>query len=72
MEHVWRVFEGEKEYLLKHIKLEIPSQSEVESNGADWNIVCEGQMIIDRETSTACFKKTQKVKVEKHDVATVN
>jgi len=50
-EHVWRVFEGEKEYLLKHVKIDVPSFSERE--GEDWNMVCEGTLSIDRETSTA-------------------
>jgi hypothetical protein len=52
-EHVWRVFEGEKEYLLKHVKIDVPSYSERE--GEDWNMVCEGTLSIDRETSTACI-----------------
>ena len=50
-EHVWRVFEGEKEYLLKHVKIDVPSYSEQE--GQDWNMCCYGTMSIDRETSTA-------------------
>lgn len=53
MDHVWRVFEDDKEYLLKHIDITVPSRSEVDASGADWNIVCEGRMVIDRETSTA-------------------
>jgi len=57
MEHVWRVFEGEKEYLLKHFILNVPSNSEIEVNGQDWNVVCEGVMTIDRATSTAVINK---------------
>ena len=57
MEHVWRVFEGEKEYLLKHFILNVPSNSEIEANGQDWNVVCEGVMTIDRATSTAVINK---------------
>jgi hypothetical protein len=53
MEHVWRVFEGDKEYLLKHFKVEVPTFSEKEANSEDWNLCCEGIMTIDRETSTA-------------------
>ena len=37
IDHVWRVFEGEKEYLVKNFKLNVPSFSEVDSNGTDWN-----------------------------------
>jgi len=51
VEHVWRVFEGEKEYLLKHVKIDVPSFSERE--GEDWNICCNGKIEINRETSTA-------------------
>jgi hypothetical protein len=53
MDHVWRVFEGDKEYLLKHVEINVPSRSELEVGGLDWNIVCDGRMVIDRETSTA-------------------
>lgn len=52
-EHVWRVFdETGKEWLCKHVSLIVPSRSEKEANSEDWNIVCEGEMVIDRETST--------------------
>jgi hypothetical protein len=47
------VFEGEKEYLFKHVKINVPSQSEKDANGQDWNFVCEGVLTIDKETSTA-------------------
>jgi len=53
VDHCWRVFEGKKEYLFKHIKINVPSQSEKDPNGQDWNVVCEGALTIDRETSTA-------------------
>ena len=51
VDHCWRVFEGEKEYLFKHVKIDVPSYSEQE--GQDWNMCCYGTMSIDRETSTA-------------------
>ena len=52
-EHVWRVFdETGKEWLCKHVTLIVPSRSEKEANSEDWNMVCEGEMVIDRETST--------------------
>jgi hypothetical protein len=53
VDHVWRVFEGDKEYLVKHFVLNVPSKSEIETNGADWNVVCYGVLILDRDTSTA-------------------
>jgi hypothetical protein len=51
MDHVWRVFEDGKEYLVKHFELQVHSKSE--QTGGDWNISCSGKMILDRETSTA-------------------
>lgn len=53
VEHVWRVFENDKEYLFKNFKLNVPSYSEMDLNGQDWNLCCHGIMTIDRETSTA-------------------
>ena len=57
MEHVWRVFENEKEYLVKHLDITVPVKSEKDSNGADYNIVCEGTMTLDRDTSTAIISR---------------
>jgi len=51
LDHVWRVFEDGKEYLFKHVQINVPSHSE--QDGGDWNIVCNGTMTIDRSTSTA-------------------
>ena len=56
-DHVWRVFEGDKEFLFKHFKLNVPSTSEREDSGEDWNVVCEGIMIIDKDTSTAIIDR---------------
>ena len=53
VDHVWRVFEESgREYLCKHIQLNVPSNSEIDSSGVDWNFVCYGVLKIDRETST--------------------
>jgi hypothetical protein len=52
-DHVWRVFEGDKEYLFKHLDIRVPVKSEKETESEDWNIVCNGKLSIDRETSTA-------------------
>jgi len=57
MDHVWRVFENDREYLFKHFKLEVYAESEM-SSGPDWNIACQGYMTIDRETSTAIIKSS--------------
>ena len=58
MEHVWRVFEGDKEYVVKHVKITVPCWDEVSNQGAagdDFNICCEANMTLDRDTSTAIF-----------------
>lgn len=57
MDHVWRVFEGDKEYLLKHLDITVPVKSEKDTNGTDYNIICEGELTFDRETSTAHIDK---------------
>jgi hypothetical protein len=50
-DHVWRVFEDEKEYLFKNVKINVNSWGE--KTGEDWSIVCRGLLAIDRNTSTA-------------------
>lgn len=50
-DHVWRVFEAEKEYLVKNIEINVPSRGE--KTGQDWSICCEGTLSLDRATSTA-------------------
>lgn len=54
-DHVWRVFENDKEYLVKNVKINVPSYSI--RTGEDWNIGCQGIMTIDRETSTAIINE---------------
>lgn len=51
MDHVWRVFEDEKEYLVKNVKINVPSYGA--KTGEDWSICCSGTLTLDRETSTA-------------------
>lgn len=53
VDHAWRVFENGKEYLFKNLDISAPIKSEKDANGADYNIVCQGFMSIDRKTSTA-------------------
>jgi murein L,D-transpeptidase YcbB/YkuD len=57
-DHVWRVFENDKEYLFKNFSLEVDSKSEIDPSGVDWNVVCEGYLHIDRDTSTAIIRNT--------------
>jgi hypothetical protein len=49
-EHVWRVFAGDKEYLCKHVVINVPSYGA--KTGEDWSICCEGKLSIDKKTST--------------------
>lgn len=59
-EHAWRIFEGNNEYLVKHLKINVPSFDEISSNGTghdDWNIGCYGIITLDKETSTAIIDK---------------
>jgi hypothetical protein len=51
-DHAWRVFSERKEYLAKQVEINVPSRTEREDGTEDWNIVCEGEMVIDRDTST--------------------
>ena len=50
VDHVWRVFEDDKEYLCKNVRINVPSFG-AETHG-DWSICCEGKMEINKETST--------------------
>jgi len=54
VDHVWRVFnENNKEWLCKHIKINVPCYGEREGDSEDWNIVCEADsMDIDYITKT--------------------
>ena len=58
LEHAWRVFVEEKEYLFKHVKINASCFDEIDPNGQDWNICCYGNLDIDRETSTAIINPT--------------
>lgn len=61
IDHAWRVFEGEKEYLFKNLDISVPVKSEKDANGQDYNIVCQGFLTIDKDTSTAII--TAKIKI---------
>jgi hypothetical protein len=64
MDHVWRVFENNKEYLFKNLDISVPVKSEKDDNGVDYNICCRGYLHVDRETSTAVISAKQKVHVK--------
>lgn len=58
VDHVWRIFdEAGKETLVKHIELHGITRGAKDPSGVDWNMVCEGEMSLDRNTSTATIKK---------------
>jgi hypothetical protein len=61
MDHVWRVFENGKEFLFKNLDITVPIKSEKDANGADYNIICQGYMTIDRDTSTAVIAAKAKI-----------
>lgn len=51
VDHVWRVFEDGKEYLVKNVVINVPSYGA--KTGQDWSMCCDGVLTLDRETSTA-------------------
>lgn len=59
IDHVWRVFENDKEFLFKHLDINVPVKSEKDANEIDYNITCNGYMTIDRDTSTAIISATK-------------
>jgi len=65
VDHVWRVFEGDKEFLFKELDIRVPVRSEKDANGVDYNIVCVGYLEIDRDTSTAIILAKQTAKSQK-------
>jgi hypothetical protein len=48
------VFEDGKERLFKHLRITVPVWDE--RDGEQWNVCCEGVLVIDRETSTAIIQ----------------
>jgi hypothetical protein len=72
MDHVWRVFENGKEFLFKNLDIATPVKSEKDANGVDYNITCQGFMLIDRDTSTAIITSKQKIKDKANEIAITN
>jgi hypothetical protein len=53
-DHVWRIFdETGKEWIVKNFQIQVPCKGEKEAGSEDWNVVAEGLLTLDRETSTA-------------------
>jgi len=50
IDHVWRIFDNDKEYVVKNVQINVPSWGA--KTGEDWSICCEGIITVDKETST--------------------
>jgi hypothetical protein len=50
VDHVWRIFDNDKEYVVKNVRINVPSWGA--KTGEDWSICCEGVIAVDKETST--------------------
>jgi hypothetical protein len=50
VDHVWRIFDNDKEYVVKNVRINVPSWGA--KTGEDWSICCEGVITVDKETST--------------------
>jgi hypothetical protein len=50
VDHVWRVFDNDKEYVVKNVQINVPSWGA--KTGEDWSLCCEGVITVDKETST--------------------
>jgi len=60
-EHVSRVFdETNKELIFKNFILNVPSSGEKDEVGENWNVTCEGELTIDKSTSTAIINPLSK------------
>jgi len=70
-DHVWRVFENGRELLFKNLDITVPVKSEKDANGVDYNIICQGYMSIDRDTSTAIIGPEQQHQVEEENEVAV-
>jgi hypothetical protein len=50
IDHVWRIFDNNKEYVVKNVQINVPSWGA--KTGEDWSICCEGVITVDKQTST--------------------
>jgi hypothetical protein len=55
MDHVWRVFDDNKEYVVKNVRIDVPSWGA--KTGEDFSKCCEGVVTVDKETSTITIGK---------------
>lgn len=59
LDHVWRVFENEQEYIVKKFTVNVQAISEKDADGDDWNLVCYGVMDLQREDSHAIINSAK-------------
>jgi len=57
VEHAWRVFEGDKEYVVKNVRINVPSWGE--KTGEDWSMCCQGFITVDKKTSTITIEQSE-------------
>jgi hypothetical protein len=55
MDHAWRVFDDNKEYVVKNVRIDVPSWGA--KTGEDFSMCCEGVVTVDKETSTITIGK---------------
>ena len=46
------MFENGREILARHVRIEVPSWTELDENGVDWNIAGKGKMFFYDDTDT--------------------
>jgi len=62
MDHTWRVFENGREFIVKHVQINVPVHDEITGNGTggdDYNFCCKGYMTVDKESSTVIINATK-------------
>lgn len=57
VDHAWRVFENDKEYVVKNIRINVPSWGE--KTGEDWSMCCQGFITVDKTTSTITIEQSE-------------
>lgn len=55
MDHAWRVFDDNKEYVVKNVRIDVPSWGA--KTGEDFSMCCEGVITVDKATSTITIGK---------------
>jgi hypothetical protein len=56
LDHTWRLFEEDREFIVKNVEINVPSHTEKDVS-EDWNIVCYGFMVLDRAKSLAIINE---------------